>query len=242
MRPHGVIYQASWENQGFKNSFEHKEIFIQIPERLKPIYKALEFLGVVLIYIAVAGFLFSYRNVFSQEVAYQKSRVNQALTVPQTLVVAQVNKEESVSPIDDNLFFITIPKINAQSQVIPNVDITNEKEYLAALEEGVAHASGSYFPGEGKTVFLFAHSTDSPLNVVKYNAVFYLLRKLEKGDQITVFFKGKEYIYEVSEKVYVDAKDISWLTKEFEEERLILQTCDPPAITLRRLLVIASPV
>jgi len=43
------------------------------------------------------------------------------------------------------------------------------------------------------TIFLFAHSTDAPWNIIRYNAVFYLLRELDAGDGIIVFFLGKRF-------------------------------------------------
>src|SRR5687768_8091733 len=43
-------------------------------------------------------------------------------------------------------FQISIPKINANAPVIPNVDPFNEIEYKKSLENGVAHAKGTVMP------------------------------------------------------------------------------------------------
>jgi len=114
-------------------------------------------------------------------------------------------------------------------------------EYLDALRKGVAHAKGTYFPGQAGTIFLFSHSTDSPLNFARYNAVFYLLRKLEPGDTITIFFADKKFVYEVTQKRTADPDDTTWLTPKQTVEELILMTCDPPGTTWRRLLILAKP-
>lgn len=139
-------------------------------------------------------------------------------------------------------FSIAIPKIGANARVLTNVDPSNEKEYLSALQKGVAHAKGSAFPGLKGNIYLFAHSADNFWNVGRYNAVFYLLKELENGDDITVFFNGTRYDYDVSDKQVVDASDISHITSNIGQgEKLILQTCWPPGTAWKRLLVFARP-
>jgi sortase (surface protein transpeptidase) len=100
---------------------------------------------------------------------------------------------EIITPKDPN-FSIVIPKIAANANVIADVNPANEKEYLAALKKGVAHTLGTAYPGEGGHIFMFAHSTDYFWNVGAYNAVFYLLYKLEKGDEVDLFYKGARYV------------------------------------------------
>ena len=140
----------------------------------------------------------------------------------------------------DSSFSIYIPAIDAKSKIIANVDPGLEEEYNQTLSQGVAHAKGTFFPGQGKSIYLFAHSTNSAINVAVYNAVFYLVRKLEPGDEITVFFADKKYVYAVKEKLVAEADDTSWLVRGFGEETLILQTCYPPGTTWKRLLVVAQ--
>ena len=141
----------------------------------------------------------------------------------------------------DPYFSIYIPKINAKANVIPNVDSSNQKEYLEALKKGVAHARSTNFPGSGQTIYLFAHSTDRPENMLLYNATFLSLNKLEKGDNITVFFLNKRHDYVVNEKLIVNPNDTSWISDGNQSERLILQTCYPPGTSISRLLVIGYP-
>ncbi len=145
---------------------------------------------------------------------------------------------EALVPADPN-FSIVIPKIGANARVIPNVDAGDEKTYLAALKQGVAQALGTAFPGEGGHIFLFAHSTDYIWNVSYYNAVFYLLYKLEKGDEINIFYRGQRYVYQVIDKTVVDPSQVEYLTRKTNREFLTLQTCWPPGTTLKRLLVFA---
>jgi sortase A len=206
-------------------------------------------IGAGLIGFTVIGIIFTYGPIIKEEIYYailgQQNRIEisgfgRILEFAEAEETKRV-KEEAKSFGVNSYFSIVIPKINAASSIAANVDASNEKEYLEALKEGVAHAKGTYFPGQGKQIFLFAHSTDSPINVAKYNAVFYLLRKLEVGDELVVFFADKKYEYEVEKKITISAKDTSWFTDSGEGERLILQTCDPPGTTWKRFLVIAKP-
>ncbi len=136
-------------------------------------------------------------------------------------------------------FSLAIPTIKAYANIIENVDVASEETYKEALKSGVAHAQGTGFPGENKRIFLFAHSTNSLTNFTKYNAIFYDLRKLKAGDTIYMYYEGKKYVYIVSDKKVVAANDVSFLAPS-EEPTMILQTCDPPGTTWKRLLVFAT--
>lgn len=148
---------------------------------------------------------------------------------------------ELIRPVDPE-FGIVIPKINANARVISNVNTSDEKSYLDALKHGVAHAEGTAFPGEGGHIFLFAHSTDYFWNVGTYNAIFYLLYKVEKGDEIDMFYRNQRYVYRVIDSKIVDPTQVEYLTRKSNKEFLTLQTCWPPGTTLKRLLVFAVRV
>ncbi|HSW47681.1 MAG TPA: sortase [Candidatus Saccharimonadales bacterium] len=142
----------------------------------------------------------------------------------------------------DTQFSITIPKIGASAKVYPNVDPANPTEFLQVLQKGIAHAKGSVFPGFNGNVYLFAHSTDNWWNVGRYNAVFYLLKNLNTGDPIIVFFENRRYEYVVSQTLIIDPNDVSHLNRaQTGEQQLVLQTCWPPGTTWKRLIVIAKP-
>lgn len=149
--------------------------------------------------------------------------------------------EEIMVPPDPN-FSIIIPRIAASSKIIANVDSANYDEYIAALKQGVAHARGTSFPGDGGHIYLFAHSTDSIFNVGIYNAIFYLLYKLEANDEIDMFYQGHKYAYKIIDKKIVDPIDVSYMTRQSNKDFLTLQTCWPPGTTLKRLLIFAVPV
>jgi len=144
-------------------------------------------------------------------------------------------------PEDPN-FSVVIPKIGANARVVSNVDTSNEREYAEALKKGVAQAQGTAFPGEGGHIFLFAHSTDYWWNVSTYNAVFYLLGKLVKGDDINIFYKGERFMYRVVDSKIVDPSEVEYITRKTNQEFVTLQTCWPLGTTFKRLLVFAVRV
>ncbi len=136
---------------------------------------------------------------------------------------------------------IVIPRIGVDAPIIPNVDPLNYRDYMKALKKGVAHAKGTYLPGEGGRSYLFAHSTNiDPRWVSRYNAVFYLLSKLKVGDKIYVWNNGTRLDYEVKEIKITGSDDTAYLSVEGRGDELILQTCYPPGTALKRLLVISE--
>ena len=155
--------------------------------------------------------------------------------------ILSVQKEASGYGVT-SYFSVVIPKIDAKANVVANVDTSNKKEYLDALSKGIAHAKSTNFPGQNGRIFLFSHSTDSPVNFARYNAIFYLLKKLSKGDEIIVFFADKKYKYEVTDTKITSPDDTSWLLGKMGEEELVLMTCDPPGTTWNRLMVVAKPL
>jgi len=151
------------------------------------------------------------------------------------------NKEQILTPIDP-LFSILIPKLGIDERVFSNVDPNNPQDYLPVLQQGIAHAKGSVFPGESGTTYLFAHSADNWWDIEHYNAIFYTLNNLSLGDEIVVFFENRRYEYVVSEQVISDPQDVTYLTAQHGgEQRLVLQTCWPPGTTFKRLYIVAKP-
>jgi sortase A len=78
------------------------------------------------------------------------------------------------------------------------------------------------------------------LEATRYNSVFFLLSKLEKKDEIDIYYKGLKYKYQVEDLKTVDAKEVSYLSPASEVQTITLMTCWPPGTTLKRLLVIAK--
>lgn len=146
---------------------------------------------------------------------------------------------EIIVPVSTD-FGIVIEKIGANAKVISNVDPANEAEYTRALSEGVAHAKGTVFPGQKGNIYLFSHSTDAPWNIVRYNAIFYLLGKLDVGDRVSMFYRHRRYDYVIFDKTIAAPGDTHFLTDSYEQSVLTMQTCDPPGTLINRLIIRAK--
>ena len=144
-----------------------------------------------------------------------------------------------ITPINNN-FAIVIPKIDVNANVTANVDPTSYRAYASALAKGAAHARGTVLPGQEGNSYIFAHSSLNFWDIYRYNSVFTLLRKLEPGDLVAVFYQGHRYDYVVTSKKIIPPTDTSVLTPKAEGKQLTLQTCDPPGLNLNRLVVIAK--
>lgn len=151
------------------------------------------------------------------------------------------SSQNSIVPVSTE-FGIVIEKINANAKIIPNIDPGNEREYVSALTKGVAQAAGSTEPGKPGNLYLFSHSTDAPWNIVRFNAIFYLLRELEAGDRVIIFYQDRRFDYVVFDKNITSPADISYLTNRYNAPVLTLQTCDPPGTLLNRLIIRAKLV
>jgi len=205
-------------------------------KKRKKYAKLLGILGSILIFLSLSLLFLIFWPAVKEEVKYD---FNDSIGIKYVVDKIPDKKEKVLTPVNKD-FSILIPKIAASASVIANVDYSNPDIFLPLLKKGVAHAKGSSFPDQEGNVYIFAHSTDTFYNVANFNAVFYLLGKLERDDEIIVYYKDQEYVYSVSEIKVVNASDTKYLGKIKEEKTLTLQTCYPPGTTLKRLVVIAD--
>lgn len=158
-------------------------------------------------------------------------------------VLRRTSSTQALLPVNTD-FSLVIDKLGATSRIIQDVDPGDSREYQVALKSGIAHAQGTGLPGQGRNIFLFAHSSADLLTAERYNSVFYLMHHLVSGDQIRVWYQGREYNYEVVERLIVNPSQTEYLTsaKTPGGETLTLMTCWPPGTLLKRQLVIAQLV
>ena len=134
----------------------------------------------------------------------------------------------------------------AKSMVVPNVAPFDKTEYLKVLESNVvAQAKDTDLPGEGlgKMTYIFAHSTQQGIDMVRKNAVFYLLGQLGNEDTFSIKYMGNTYIYSVYDKKVVAANEIEYLKySDVEKEVVILQTCWPIGTDWKRLLIFGERI
>ncbi|MEX0887967.1 MAG: sortase [Patescibacteria group bacterium] len=200
---------------------------------------------------AVLYFILSFWDVIRQESLYAYWKLR-----GQTFTVDEVGDEPpaNTSPFAGLLaqptplkvtpksteFGIVIEKIGVNAPIIADVSVTDKRAYLKALEKGVAHARDTVKPGQVGNSYLFAHTTIDFWKYGPYAGVFNLIRKLEKGDRIVIFYKGERFDYYVQGKEIVSGFNTTPLTRTFDTPYLTLQTCDPPGIAINRLIITAE--
>jgi sortase A len=186
------------------------------------------FVGLTLFGLGFAVFALTYIPLLELEVRYELGKSNPS---KEPLVVEPKDKE----------FGIVIPKIGANASVIGGVNPVNPKDYQLALTRGVAHAATSALPGSSGNMFIFSHSSANFYMATRYNSVFYLLNKLERGDKIDIYYKGQIFVYEVTGKEMVAPTETKYMRTSYSQSpTLTLMTCWPPGTNLKRLLVVAK--
>jgi LPXTG-site transpeptidase (sortase) family protein len=202
--------------------------------RLLRIGKLLISFGTTCIVVALSIIAVIVSPVIFHELSYQ---FRSTKPVRVDLTQSATNKMADILVPKDKNSGIVIPKIRANASVVLNVDPYNAKIYQQALTKGVAHAKGTAYPGEVGNVFIFSHSSQDFLTANRYNSIFYLLTKLEKGDDIYLFYQGVPYVYSVTGHVIVKPDAVSFLTRKTTQKELTLMTCWPPGTTLERYIV-----
>lgn len=202
------------------------------------------FLGGSLVAVGLLIIIATFFPLLVQEIGYYTERSGLPKVQTQAEALSQnqgISAEEVLIPKDEE-FGIVIPKIRANSLIHADIDWQNEPLYQKALQTGVAHAKGTSTPNMVGNMFLFSHSGVDFYEAVRYNAEFYLLGKLEAGDEIDIFYKGQKYLYTVRETKIVDQSEVEYINKKVKEKTLTLMTCWPAGTTYKRLLVIADQV
>src|SRR3972149_9905227 len=127
MPNHGIIYQAS-----------------TLAKRV--LYHLVRGFGAGLIAFAFIGIIFSFWPIAKEEFLY-KFGTQEQIQIDKFAQI--IGKSQAKSLGLDPYFSLYIPKIDAKAKVIANVNPGKAVDYLNALSDGVAHAQGTNFPGQG---------------------------------------------------------------------------------------------
>lgn len=160
----------------------------------------------------VATYRFSNENKALLEEFTDLSQSQATVSIPQT-----------------NTLFI--PKISVSTQILEHSDIS-----VLDMSEGVWHDPITKTPPvKGNTVIAGHRFQYLPPNA----STLYNLDKIHQGDVIIIFWKGKDYIYQVSETRIVADNDTSILKDIQGRNTVTLYTCTIPDSD-KRLVVIAD--
>jgi LPXTG-site transpeptidase (sortase) family protein len=126
---------------------------------------------------------------------------------------------------------LVIPKIGVDVNIA-------EGETDAALWRGIWRIPGTSNPEAGGNTVLSGHRFQYlPPN----SRTLYLMDKLEPGDLIIVYWKGKEYDYRVTEKKVILPTQTEILDNT-PDDQLTLFTCTPLFSTKNRLVVFSERI
>lgn len=199
--------------------------------------------GFFLLYMTFGSIIFDEVWFFIKEMKGQEFRLlgKKDETVEDSVFARFLSSRPIlIEPVNTD-FSLVIEKIGVNAPIVADVSVADQDAYNEALKQGIAHASTSRYPSSKPgNVYLFAHASINFWRLGKYAKVFNLVRKLELGDRIHVFYKGEPFVYEVVNKEVLKGWNTYPLTRPVVEPILTLQTCDPPGTTLNRLVVTAK--
>lgn len=123
--------------------------------------------------------------------------------------------------------------------VIPQMEldgVVHEGRYASTLKKGIWHRPKTSTPDQGGNTVLVAHRF-----TYRSPSIFYHLDKLRTGDKFSLYWDGKEYIYQVRETRVVEPSAVQ-IENNTEEPILTLYTCTPIWTAKQRLVVISDLV
>jgi sortase A len=124
---------------------------------------------------------------------------------------------------------LRITKINVESEIVEGDD-------EQSLNRGMWIRPNSSTPEKGGNTVITGHRF---LYTFGSNTLYHL-DKLENGDNISVFWNQKEYVYKVLEKKIVPPNEIQ-IEDQTSDPRLTIYTCTPIWTATDRLVIIAEP-
>ncbi len=138
----------------------------------------------------------------------------------------QTDTQRKSLPADNRL---VIPKIALDQHIYEG-----DSAYL--VHKGVWARPKTSTPPRGGNTVLVGHrfTYDGP-------ATFYSLDKVGPGDQIVMYWQGKEYDYQVSSTRVVPAEAVE-IEDQTKDAQLTVYTCTPIWSAKDRLVVVAKPI
>ncbi|MBU0476747.1 sortase [Patescibacteria group bacterium] len=131
---------------------------------------------------------------------------------------------------------IEIPKIGVKAPIVLPEDDADD-DFDKALKKGVALYPQSALPGEKGTTIILGHSAPSSWPKINYYWVFNGLSDLIFGDEIFIYFNGRQYSYVVKETFFLDVGEEVPQDLAKSKSMLVLLSCWPPETGEKRIAV-----
>ena len=177
----------------------------------------------------------SYRLVGTQEEkeAVDAGRIENSVAGLDILDSANLKQKPIVNPEYKQL---VIKKIGVDMPIVVTGKEYNEKDAYDALNKGAWLYTTTSTPDKGSNTVLAGHR-------YKYlppaSNTFYFLDKISRGDEISIYWQGREYQYRVSDTQIVPPEDLSVLEPS-TTPTLTLITCTPLFTIKNRLIITAK--
>lgn len=166
-----------------------------------------------------------------------RAKQNQTINTPAT-----VKTTESSPNYAEQTYRLLISKIGVSAPIILNVNGSDKEAYNKALENGIAHLTGSALPGRTGNVFIFGHSSYYPDKPGNYKEVFIKLNDLSPGDIMEIQSTEARFVYRITGKSVVEPTDVEVAKQNPDLHQLTVMTCWPIGTTKQRLVVVGELV
>ena len=182
---------------------------------------------------AAESFFVESGKIFTPEknIVEEKTTNTQLANSTDTVVVSSDGKE--IPQKEDSL---VIEKIGMEAPLI--ISPSNSVEDVeASLKKGVMIYPNSSLPSEKGMTIILGHTAPVNWPRVNYYGIFNRLDEVKKGDQLLIYFQGRQYIYTVTRQFLVKPGDELVPSLTNYENVLFLSTCWPPNIGDHRIII-----
>jgi sortase (surface protein transpeptidase) len=154
---------------------------------------------------------------------------------------ADITRETTVIKPVSTRFGLVITKLGLNKRIVKEVDFYDPLKLESSLRRGLAQVSISSLPGHFGTVLIVGHPLSTFLNLDHLNPEFYLISKLEVGDEMSVFYNDIEFVYKVVQKRFESPTYLDFFDPG-RERKLMLVSGYPPGMALKFLVIEAEEV
>ncbi|MDB5164548.1 MAG: putative sortase family protein [Candidatus Saccharibacteria bacterium] len=182
--------------------------------------------GLVILIIAINGYLL-VTPFYPRLHLWWETHVNHQQQQLENVVKTHQSPTKSSPPVPAGEWLV-IPKLALHTPIF-------EGQNIYTANKGVWHRPQSSNPETDSNTVLVGHR----FTYTNPTGIFYSLDKLTTGDQIALWWNGKQYTYTVSQTRIVPPTELS-VEAPSTDARLTLYTCTPLWSAKNRLVVTAT--